>query len=386
MRPAPAALALACSLLVTGCVSSSTLAPQPLALPAPLGLAFGAAKLLSLDHAGGEPAIITTPKGTLLYAAHPGYTHTHGLPPSADLLTSTTYESYMWRSDDDGQTWLFADDAVQTLIDRQWITAYKDSVWIKGNTDLRGVQVERSDDGGLTWTEVGQAHVGGKLSSDPRDGTLYAGNGARIDVSTDGGRTWTLSNVTGHKNGGRELGQVAVDRAGTAYTAWVEGHDVWLAATKDKGASWLQPVRLTSLWNGTTNGTFLWPWVVAGSAGRVAVVWYAADEGVDSAEQVQGPWWVEAAEVLGADTASPQWELARATGTVHTGPVCLGGTGCELDQQGAASDRRLGDLFEASITSRGQLAIAYSDTVAVPTDSIAHPGFVLQAGGPNLLG
>ncbi|MCA1812996.1 MAG: glycoside hydrolase, partial [Halobacteriales archaeon] len=363
------------ALLLTGCVSSST---PPLPGPGAVvqqvtGLAFGASQVLSVDHAGGEPAIIVTPQGTLLYAAHPGYTHTHGLP-SADLLTSTTYESYMWRStdqgatwsllgaaagmgprgpgrgisdpdfavdgkgrvfftdlnalatdtvsrsDDDGATWLFANNAVQTLIDRQWLAAYQDSVWIKGNTDLRGIQVLRSDDGGLTWAEVGQAHVGGKMSSDPRDGTLYAGNGARVDVSTDGGKTWTLTNVSGHKNGGRELGQVAVDGAGTAYTAWAEGHDVWFAASKDKGASWLAPVRLTSQWNGATNGTHLWPWVAAGSAGRIGVVWYAADESVDNAQDVKGAWWVEAAEVLGADTAEPQWQLAGATGTVHTGP------------------------------------------------------------------
>ncbi|MCA1814707.1 MAG: hypothetical protein LC624_12305, partial [Halobacteriales archaeon] len=71
---------------------------------------------------------------------------------------------------------------------------------------------------------------------------------------------------------------------------------------------------------------------------------------------------------------------------VHTGPICLGGTGCEANQQDATGDRRMGDLFESAITLDGKLAIAYSDTEAVPTDSIAHPGFVLQSSGPNLRG
>ncbi|HEV8360442.1 MAG TPA: sialidase family protein [Candidatus Thermoplasmatota archaeon] len=437
---APALLLLV--MVLAGCLGPA--APPPAPGPqGPLGsqaepITFTEPKLLSTQHAGGEPAIVVTPRGTLLLASHPGYTHTHGVP-SPGLLTSTTYESYMWRStdlgatwayvglagapagprglargisdpdfavdaqgrvfftdlnalatdsvarsDDDGQTWVFGNSAVQMAVDRQWIAAYQDSVWISGNTVLSGEQVMRSDDGGLTWTEVGQAHLGGKLSSDPNDGTLYIGNGARVDVSTDGGATWTVSEVPDHENSERELGQVAVDGAGNIYTAWAEGHDVWLAASTDKAATWRAPVRLTSAWVGATNGTHIWPWVTAGDAGKVAVVWYAADESVENAQAVQGDWVVMAALLPDALAPLPEVKLANATGPIHTGPVCLGGTGCQTDQLSPEADRRLGDLFEAAITLDGRLAIAYSDTATQPGDSVSHPGFVLQLTGPRL--
>jgi hypothetical protein len=260
-----------------------------------------------------------------------------------------------------------------------------------GNTFFRGQQVMRSDDGGLTWTEVGQSNLGGKMTSDPRDGTLYIGGGRSVDVSTDGGATWTQTDVPGHDNGGRELGQVAVDGAGNIYTAWVEGSDVWLAASKDKGMTWLPPHQLTMHWTGATPGTHLWPWVSAGDEGKVAVVWYAADEAaVDPsaqdrfAQQVQGDWDVMAAFVLNATGDAPQVQLAHAAPAVHTGPVCLGGTGCQADQLSEAGDRRLGDLFESAITLDGRLAIGYSDTNTVRTDSISHPGFVIMTQGPRL--
>jgi hypothetical protein len=279
---------------------------------------------------------------------------------------------------------VFGNSAVQTGVDRQWLAAYKDSVWISGSTFFSGEQVKRSDDGGLTWTEVGQAHLGGKLSSDPRDGTLYIGQGSSVDVSTDGGKTWTQSDVPDHENGGRELGQVAVDAAGNIYTAWVEDTDVYLAASKDKAKTWLPPHKLTMHWNGTTPGVHLWPWVTAGDEGKVAVVWYAADEAASSGEDVKGDWFVMAAFVLDAASATPHVQLVQAAGPMHTGPVCLGGTGCQTDQLSAQGDRRLGDLFEAAITLDGLLAIGYSDTHTAPQDSISHPGFVIQTQGPRL--
>ncbi|MHB8603751.1 MAG: sialidase family protein [Thermoplasmatota archaeon] len=437
------AVTFAALVLFAGCIapgsktSPASVAGSAAVLPA---LAFTAQKLVSPDHAGGEPAIVMTPKGTLLYASHPGYTHNHGLPPSADLITSTTYESYMWRStdngatwhyvgtlgqemgprglargvsdpdftvdatgrvfftdlnalatdsvgrsDDDGMTWLFGNPAAQQVIDRQWIAAYKTSVWISGDTSATP-SVSRSDDGGVTWIPIGNKDLSGKMTADPRDGTLYIGGGSSIDVSKDGGVTWKVSSVPGHKSVGQghDLTEVAIDPTGTVYTAWSEGSSVWYAASPDKGATWPVIVKLTDAWTGATVGTHLWPWVTAGDAGRIGVVWYAADEAAKNAEDVKGDWFVEAAVVENASSAMPSYTLSKATGAIHKGPICLGGTGCETDQTSDQTDRRLGDLFEATVDKTGELVIAYSDTVTVPGDTISHPGFVRETAGPSL--
>ncbi|HWH07795.1 MAG TPA: hypothetical protein VNX21_01260, partial [Candidatus Thermoplasmatota archaeon] len=103
--PKPLA-ALVLLALLGGCVSSGL---DPAAAPlrgdlVAATLSFAPVKLIDDVRAGGEPVIQITQKGTLLVAAHPGWTHTR-YPPSANLVTPASGQSYLWRSADNGETW-----------------------------------------------------------------------------------------------------------------------------------------------------------------------------------------------------------------------------------------------------------------------------------------
>src|SRR5438552_18578753 len=95
------ALAVALALaLVAGCISApgAKVQPQSVLGSAPtVGALTFANKLIDNARAGGEPVIQITQKGTILVAAHPGWTHTR-YPPSPNLVTPATGQSYLWRS------------------------------------------------------------------------------------------------------------------------------------------------------------------------------------------------------------------------------------------------------------------------------------------------
>ena len=132
--------------------------------------------------------------------------------------------------------------------------------------------------------------------------------------------------------------------------------------------------------SGGASGTHIWPWVVAGDAGRVAVAWYGTNaSGGPSA--AKGDWFVFATTVIGADTPTPQLFGAQVTPTpIFQGGICQRGTTCQADPS-PSGDRRLGDFFEATVDPDGALLVVYS--VALQ-DAISHPGFARQTTGPLL--
>ena len=431
-----AALVAALVLLFAGCVQPGV---DPAATTDQVDdlvggvLAFAPMKLIDDVRAGGEPVIQVTQKGTLLVAAHPGWTHTR-YPPSPNLVTPATGQSYLWRSedkgetwtpvglpvgpgvgprgigqgvsdpdfamdskgriyltdlealaaasvswsDDDGKTWLMGNDVASTYgpVDRNWLAAHGTDVYFMGNY-FGAERVLKSTDGGITWTQVGASHCGSDFTARESDGALLVGCGAGIDVSTDGGKTFTKMEVPDAESDSRVMTEPAVDAAGNVYTAWTQEDGVYLAGTSDLGETWTTPLRVS---DGLGTMTHIWPWVVAGDAGRVAVVWYATDaEGGPS--KAKGDWFVYQATVLDAMGAAPTLVNAKVTESpVFQGGICQRGTACQLDPT-SAGDRRLGDFFEAAIDAEGYVNIVYS--VALK-DAISHPGFSRQTSGPSL--
>src|SRR5205823_49303 len=46
-------------------------------------------------------------------------------------------------------------------------------------------------------------------------------------------------------------------------------YDIWFTHSSNKGASWAAPVKVNS-----DKGTHFFPWIAAGSTGRVDFIWY----------------------------------------------------------------------------------------------------------------
>jgi hypothetical protein len=164
---------------------------------------------------------------------------------------------------------------------------------------------------------------------------------------------------------------------------------VMMSVSTDGGQHWSTPRAV-----GDAPGhRLLWPWITAGSAGRVGVVYYQYDSVVDpDCAPATAKVSVMAAELTGADGANPTETVVDAAGRpIHTGSICAGGTTCAADNAITSEDRRLGDYFTDATDSRGCLIIATGDTTIVDavtggTSPISHPVFLRQDGGTGLTG
>ena len=179
----------------------------------------------------------------------------------------------------------------------------------------------------------------------------------------------------------------AVDRAGNVYVVWSERHpatqttDTMLAVSKDRGATWTKPIKVNSSPRTTT-----FPWIVAGDAGKIDIVYYGTSAKGQSPETVaaSSKWKVWMAQSLNALDAKPSFKESAATGYMHQGSICTSGTGC------AAGTRDLLDFFQVDVDSLGLANIAYTDNLNGPPDgSDPHQEliyFVKQHGGKRLYG
>lgn len=405
-------------------------------------LVFDPPVLLDKIRPGGEPVIAVTPKGTILVSAHPGYTHLFlgsGQPKvDPSWPQSLSGENMLWRSTDGGKTWAYvgipianagkrntdlsvsdpdiAIDSEGTIFlvslhfasvgvsrssddgatwvgnpvamtepfpanDRPWVEAYKpDQVWI-----VTGNSLWKSIDGAMGLQYMPQSTIPStgserNLKVDPRDGTLYAGSATGGAYSTDAGATWKKFNggPKPDQAGILNLGQLAVDKAGNVYGSYFRHNALYYAAWTAHGEKYLGEHQVTNL-----SGTHLWPWIVAGDTGRIAIAWLGSDNAAGPGA-AGANWFAYAAVVEDANTDAPIIHANKATEKpIHRGAMCQSGVACV-----GRGDRRLGDFITAEIDLEGYFLIASAATQtgdAGSTDGmISHPVVVKQSGGPLL--
>jgi hypothetical protein len=336
-----------------------------------------------------------------------------------DLANDTLFSS-----SDGGKTWdrgtVDCHDG-----DRPWLAgAKKDEVFMATDAAVGGHEIFQSTDGGKN---CGSTAI---PDSGTIDGTSYNGYGRLLyDRQRDklvepivlsggsglGTATWTRGDPTfkpGHQLLPTTLEghfpSLALDAADTLYMVWdtdernsdqmgcsdqsptnngASGsplpNSIMLAVSKDLGNTWSSPVAIAH--PGTR---VLWPWVVAGDAGRISVVWYQSDKLADwdcQASKVS----IYDANITGADSpATLQKTVVNAAGRpIHDSGVCQGGTTCVATGQ----DRRLGDFFTNALDEQGCVMIASGDTTKkdpitggeLPTSL---PIIMRQASGPALIG
>jgi hypothetical protein len=233
----------------------------------------------------------------------------------------------------------------------------------------------------------------GRPSVSPVDGTLYfpfpyqvAGKGVGLAVTNDG-LTFSYRYVTGSGHGvfgdtHNDFPVTAVDAAGRLYVAWIEdkgdGLNLYLSSSPDKGSSWTKPLEVSK----GISRTAVFPNVVAGAAGQVAVSWYGTptkgdpNDGNDPAKDTksvkQATWNVYVSEVLGAGTAHPVAVPTSLENHFHTGVICTMGTSCSGD------GRKLLDFFDMQLDRQGHLGVVYTRDVGASKTEIA---FSRQASG-----
>jgi hypothetical protein len=264
--------------------------------------------------------------------------------------------------------------------------------------------IVRSLDGGVTYSVAGRITTRGgfpgNLVVDEPRGLVYAfysvWSGGWVEqpgmaVSTDLGSTWTehLLPSAGTGTGLRRV-TGAVDRDGNVYVTWAARgsgqFDVYIAHSTDRGASWSAPQRVT-----TATGTHIYPWVVAGAAGRVDLVWYETNYAGDPNSMTGAAYWnVTFAQSLDALSGAPTWTSAAVTTVgMHRGILCTNGAACG----GQGLNRNLLDFFEMALDPQGMANIVFAADyrpATLPGTGVSAGGrsdsFVKQTGGPSLYG
>jgi hypothetical protein len=223
----------------------------------------------------------------------------------------------------------------------------------------------------------------GGIAVDQNSGSVYVtyskqnggsnGGGVGVSRSDNGGLTWTNLSIPGTGSSGSafdvqyNFAPVKVDQNGTVYVAWAEGRNVTTdsggnhvasggvviryAYSTTKGASWSAPVTLSS-----TTGTSTFPTMDVVAPGVLDVAWYGTTASGDPNLVGAGASWdVDLAQVTGANTATPVVAPSVAVSGIHSGCIQSGGSGGAL-----CSDRSLLDFFQLVVDRSGKANIIYT--------------------------
>jgi hypothetical protein len=309
----------------------------------------------------------------------------------------------VFSSMDDGQSYTLANPEVAPG-DRPWLAANEPGeVFLYINLPK---QLWRSTDSGITWSLVGQGAqvaISAKPYTDPLnpdDGLIGPAGGNGIAISGDDGRTWESFQ-------GANLGQsqdffdvMAVDRAGNAYKVAAGGYNSPNDRTPSGTVTFNYFDREAERWGRTVSiplpegaGDALFPWIIAGDDGRVAVVYYynlAADPNsffIGAAYTLNGTGSMADCDGDGErEFVAPQFSVADATNgvPVHVGAICLSGTTCNASTNFVNGDRRLGDFFTVNFDADGRLFIASADTTRPSATGgpkpVGNPVFIAAGG------
>ncbi len=240
-------------------------------------------------------------------------------------------------------------------------------------------------------------------SSGPGAGTVYVtysrqnggsdGGAVGVGISTDSGLTWTNTSIPGTGSTGSAFDveynfiPVKVDSNGTVYAVWGEGRNITTDAngnsiatggvairyaySTDHGIHWSTPRTLS------TQRTTTFPTLDVVSLGVIDVAWYGTTASGDP--NLVGPkasWDVDFAQVLRADTSSPQVTSATAVSGIHHGCIQTGGSGSSL-----CSDRSLLDFFQLAVDHSGLANIIYTKGDATRGTTLM---FTRQSGGTTV--
>src|SRR5438067_2435499 len=208
-----------------------------------------------------------------------------------------------------------------------------------------------------------------------------------VSTSLDGGATWQI-NPTAARVPGDDREWIAADGAGNVYAVFSDDHDVFAAVSTDQGKTWSTPARV----NRDPARTAIFPWAVAGDAGKLDVVYYGTSSSSSSSKSAT--WHAYFAQNLDATSPDSRFTQVRATPVVHRGGACESGISCNGNRDlyddfgvaasptnGLASIAYTSDQYSAQETARPGCTAQQSNTLHCDHTSIA-----TQIGGPGIFG
>jgi hypothetical protein len=242
-----------------------------------------------------------------------------------------------------------------------------------------------------------------------------------LDASLCPDPTCVDANGNPEELAGENFASIAQDSAGELYVAFTAGpldhasssdpnfgaptapeqiyvvHSLEPAGADPSQLTWSAPMRVTGA--GASAGTNTFPWVVAGSGGRVDVAWYHTPELSEQGTCASGSgsctvygaaslsnaeWSVQIGQSLDANATSPTYTVANVSETsVKHGQICTNGLGCTT-----GGDRSLGDFLQVTIDGQGAALVSYVFDTSANTSGGENAGpevISRQISGPSLL-
>jgi hypothetical protein len=197
---------------------------------------------------------------------------------------------------------------------------------------------------------------------------------------------------------------IAIDSAGNLYMTWAEypinsngitpgGGKVMFAASKDGGAHWTTPFRVSP----TSLKSPVFPWIAAGDPGRIDIAYYGAPQegedksyGPDSLTKT-GTWNLYLDQSLNALSGTPTFTHTLVSDhQLKWGNISTQGLG-------GSSDRSLGDYMQVQVGKHGEALLSYVDDTSEnrnpdftfgsgqsPAEAAGPTMFAVQSSGPSL--
>lgn len=278
----------------------------------------------------------------------------------------------------------------QPNVDRMWLTTVGRSTvyYAYHDNEISQIWLVKSTDGGATWSEpvptipadmlpqtaalqVTAGNVQGDMVADP-DGRVVIPFLSPTDLAHNAvpmGKPNGLYVIVTDKDGGNPAAHtvfegetdlmglfpaVASDSKGNLYAAWTDKHGVFLSISRDHGVTWSKPQKIST---GAGNRSTVFPFVIAGSKGRVALAWLGSSAATNNEKTAK--WIVYFAQSLDALSSTPHWtQTAASDHVVHTAAICLDGLNCNA----IGGDRRLAEVLQMGLTKDGRVLIAYPDS------------------------
>lgn len=363
----------------------------------------------STGGTGGEPSIGVLSDGTVFTAVNPEALRSRDAGQTwdqvSDLLSAPLgFDPYLWvdattdrvfhlnlyigcsylsYSDDGGDSWTTNPLACGTPVnDHQKLatgpfrapltpTVYPNAVYYASNQVL-GSSFSVSLDGGLSWIPgvvgtpglCGSGGTNGQPHGSPTGMVylpFYNCDSTYVARSENNGLSFTPVVVDGSVGTGKWDPDLDTDLAGTTYIA-LQSADFqsYIAFTKDDGRTWSKLQRVSPPEAGMT----MFPTIVAGGQGRVAVSYIATSNSAATADDLppDTQWFLYTSLLEGADTATPTLATFQITPEpIQIGELCTGGLGC--DTPGGNGDKRnLLEFIDSRLDpTTGRLWITYTD-------------------------
>lgn len=166
-------------------------------------------------------------------------------------------------------------------------------------------------------------------------------------------------------------------------------YQVFVNVSRDGGLTWGRSIQVSSA------GSNAFPWITAGTSGRIGMAWYHANEQSEKGDYTfdgltHAEFDIQVAQSIDALTTKPHFAVVTASEhPMKYGPICTAGTACLVTM----GDRSLGDYLNIGVDTDGALAVAYVDDTSNsfsvgPTGAVAENGppvYQRQISGPSMI-